>query len=573
MKLFNLIRILCILAIMPFCANNLYAENALYIPSITIQAGIEQMLSINLANTDDITAVQFDMKLPDGFSVNTYVNEDDETVPHIQLTERKKSKHQISCTETDDGCFRIVVLSMSNQTFRDNDGALVNVAVTASSSLSSGLYSISLSNIHLVTIVNGVQGDRIDQSDYTSAIAVDNESMSEDVDVRLSLETSSLSAGRKNQILSIALTNSIEITAFQFDMVLPQGITVNDYVNDDAEIVPDITLTGRKSASHQINSNRHDDGSYTVVVMSMKNKSFSGNSGTVVDLNVNVPLTMEGEYTVSLNNIHIVPLVNGAPGVRIDQEDVNFNFRVENNGGGESGGEDVEPEGSMVFFTEFLNLQPGEVGLLNINMKNEDEVCSFQFKLNLPDGIYIVKEYNEDDEYIEAISLSERKKSSHNLTFKQTDDGGYFLISYSLSNATYRDNSGAIVSVKVKADEEIQPGNYGVIISDAIMVTPEEKRYEIEDYRGIISITAENVSGFEELRNEISFFFYESAISVTGLLDGDFVELYTLQGIRIASAICYNGNVTVDCQGFENQVIIATVIRDNKYIKSIKVNL
>ncbi len=573
MKLFNLIRILCILAIMPFCANNLYAENALYIPSITIQAGIEQMLSINLANTDDITAVQFDMKLPDGFSVNTYVNEDDETVPHIQLTERKKSKHQISCTETDDGCFRIVVLSMSNQTFRDNDGALVNVAVTASSSLSSGLYSISLSNIHLVTIVNGVQGDRIDQSDYTSAIAVDNESMSEDVDVRLSLETSSLSAGRKNQILSIALTNSIEITAFQFDMVLPQGITVNDYVNDDAEIVPDITLTGRKSASHQINSNRHDDGSYTVVVMSMKNKSFSGNSGTVVDLNVNVPLTMEGEYTVSLNNIHIVPLVNGAPGVRIDQEDVNFNFRVENNGGGESGGEDVEPEGSMVFFTEFLNLQPGEVGLLNINMKNEDEVCSFQFKLNLPDGIYIVKEYNEDDKYIEAISLSERKKSSHNLTFKQTDDGGYFLISYSLSNATYRDNSGAIVSVKVKADEEIQPGNYGVIISDAIMVTPEEKRYEIEDYRGIISITAENVSGFEELRNEISFFFYESAISVTGLLDGDFVELYTLQGIRIASAICYNGNVTVDCQGFENQVIIATVIRDNKYIKSIKVNL
>ncbi len=566
MKQFKLIQVACISVLMLFLANNLFAENALYIPATSISAGEAQTLSVSLKNKDEITAIQFDIKLPSGFSVNTYVNEDEETVPDIQLTERKKSKHQLSCTQMGEGSYRVVVISSTNQTFRDNDGALVNISVTASTTLSSGQYNVSLRNIHLVPMANGVQGERIDQTDCTTQITLNNASQSTDVDVQLSVSTSTLNAGVNNQTLSVALTNNIEVTAFQFDIVLPAGITVNDYVNEDDETVPNITLTSR-SAKHQLSCNPYANGLYKVVVISTANKAFSGNSGNIVDLDVNIPLTMGGDYTVSLSNIHIVPLVNGTPGVRIDQSDVTHTITIVNEGGGEE-----EPEGSMVFFTESLNLLPGEEDILNINMNNEKSVCSFQFNLTLPEGISVVKEYNEDDEYVESINLTERKKSTHDLSVKQTEDGSYFLMSYSLSNATYRDNSGTIIKVKVKADESMKLGNYGVVISNAIMVTPDEQRYEIEDYNGTISIT--RVNNLETVESDILFSLCESILSVTGLSNGDVVNVYTLQGLKIASAVCTNGIVTINCKGFmENNIMIATIVRDGQTIKSTKFNL
>ncbi len=568
MKRFQLIKITCLLVVMLLGSTNLFAENALYIPDTSINAGEAQTLSVSLRNTDEITAVQFDIKLPNGFSVNTYMNEDEETVPNIQLTERKKSKHQLSCTQMGEGSYRVVVISSSNQTFRDNDGALVNISVTASTTLSAGQYEVALREIHLVPIVDGAQSERIDQANCTTQVTLNNASQSTDVDVQLLVSTSTLNAGVNNQTLSVALTNNIEVTAFQFDIVLPAGITVNDYVNEDDESVPNITLTSRKSTNHQMICNPYANGLYKVAVISYENKAFVGNSGNVIDFDVNVPLTMAGDYAVSISNIHIVPLVNGTPGVRIDQSDVTHTINIVNEGGGE----DEEPEGSMAFYTESLNLLPGEEDLLHINMKNEEDVCAFQLNIKLPEGVSIVKEYNEDDEYVESITLTERKKSTHSLTFKQTADGGYFLFSNSSSNQTYRNNSGAIVNIKVKADESMKLGNYGVVISKAIMVTPDEKRYEIEDYNGTISIT--RVNSIEYVSGDIMFTLCESTLSVRGLMDGDCVYVYTLQGLKIASAVCTSGAVSIDCKGLmDNQIMIATVVRDGQTVKSTKFNL
>ena len=107
---------------------------------------------------------------------------------------------------------------------------------------------------------------------------------------------------------------------------------------------------------------------------------------------------------------------------------------------------------------ESLSLKPGATAELKIDMTNNVDVCSFQFNIKLPDGVTVVKELNEDEELVEAISLTSRKKSSHDLTFKKTEDGSYFLLAYSLSNATFRDSSGAIVTMKVKAAEGLAEG-------------------------------------------------------------------------------------------------------------------
>lgn len=525
-------------------------SNAFYIPSTTLSAGAQQTLNINLKNENEITAFQFDLTLPSGITVNTMLNDDDEQVPNVQLTDRKKSKHQLSCIQQEDGSYRIVVISMSNQTFRDNDGAIVAVNVTASSTMSSGSYYAKLSNIHIVPIADGAQGERIDQPDYTTNINVTNASEDGDEDTKLYISTNSLVAGGNSQNIGIALSNSIDVTAFQFDITLPKGMTIENYLNDDDETVPNVQFTTRKKSSHSISCNYRGDNRYTVVVLSMKNQAFGGNDGDVVSIKVNVPLSMSGNQQVSLSNIHIVPLVNGSQGIRIDQPDVTHNINISNEGGGNT------PTGANTITVEPLTLRAGETGVLNINMNNEDDICSFQLNIKLPDGISIIKEYNEDDEYVESINLTNRKKSSHELSFKETEDGGYFLIAYSLSNSTFRNNSGAIVSIKVKADADMQDGNYGVVLSNVLMVTPDERKIEQESHNGTLTITSE--VGIDDVLNEgnIHITLVGTTIVIDGLPQSGYVELYNTSGQKLAAEKGNEGKTTIDCSAYKNHTII-----------------
>lgn len=541
-------------------------SNAFYIPSTTLNAGAQQTLNINLKNENEITAFQFDLTLPSGIVINTMLNDDDEQVPNVQLTARKKSKHQLSCIQQEDGSYRIVVISMSNQTFRDNDGAIVAVNVTASSTMSSGSYYAKISNIHIVPMTEGAQGERIDQPDYTTNINVTNASEGGDADTKLHVSTNNLVAGGNAQNLGIALCNSIEVTAFQFDITLPKGMTIENYLNDDDETVPNVQLTTRKKSSHSISCNYRGDNRYTVVVLSMKNQAFGGNDGDIVSIKVNVPLAMSGNQQVILSNIHIVPLVNGSQGIRIDQPDVTHNISIDNEGGGNT------PTGANTITVEPLTLRAGETGVLNINMNNEDEICSFQFNLKLPEGINIIKEYNEDDEYVESINLTSRKKSSHELSFKQTEDGGYFLIAYSLSNTTFRNNSGAIVSIKVKADAGMQDGNYGVVLSNVLMVTPDERKIEQEDYSGTLTITSED--GIDDVITDgnIQISLVGSTIVIDGLPQSGFAEFYNISGHKLATVRGNGGKTTIDCSAYKNQTLIVKAT-NKKEIKTIKFNL
>ena len=541
-------------------------SNAFYIPSTTLSAGAQQTLNINLKNENEITAFQFDLTLPSGITVNTMLNDDDEQVPNVQLTDRKKSKHQLSCIQQEDGSYRIVVISMSNQTFRDNDGAIGAVNVTASSTMSSGSYYAKLSNIHIVPIADGAQGERIDQPDYTTNINVTNASEDGDEDTKLYISTNSLVAGGNSQNIGIALSNSIDVTAFQFDITLPKGMTIENYLNDDDETVPNVQFTTRKKSSHSISCNYRGDNRYTVVVLSMKNQAFGGNDGDVVSIKVNVPLSMSGNQQVSLSNIHIVPLVNGSQGIRIDQPDVTHNINISNEGGGNT------PTGANTITVEPLTLRAGETGVLNINMNNEDDICSFQLNIKLPDGISIIKEYNEDDEYVESINLTNRKKSSHELSFKETEDGGYFLIAYSLSNSTFRNNSGAIVSIKVKADADMQDGNYGVVLSNVLMVTPDERKIEQEDHNGTLTITSE--VGIDDVLNEgnIHITLVGTTIVIDGLPQSGYVELYNTSGQKLAAEKGNEGKTTIDCSAYKNHTIIVKTT-NSEGIKTKKFNL
>lgn len=474
--------------------QTIWADCRLSLVPVSMNAGGKGELIVNLTNTEEVTAFQFDLRLPVGVNIATTVNDDEETVLDVSLTDRKKSSHKVTCSQQDDGRYTVAVLSSKNQSLKNSEGAVVNIRIAASASLNSGSYTALLENIHIVPLTNGMPGTRIDQDNVEGTINVANASQSDDVVANLSFATSQLTAGG-NQQIEVALENNIEITSMQFDVTLPEGLTLNTVMNEDEEQVLDAQLSSRKHSSHTINCARQEDGSYRIVILSSKNKALNGTSGTVVTLGVSVPLTMNGTVNVALANIHLVPLVNGSPGIRIDSEDVSQTITVSNQGGGN------EPTGPVAMTIAALTMQPGETSVLYIDMTNDRNITSFQCKVTLPDGINVVKEYNDDDEYVEAISLtSDRKKSSHDLSFKKTDDGGYFLLAYSATNATFKGNSGHLVSIKVKADENMAEGTYGVVLSGVVMNTPEEEKFTQEDYSATITIG--NGSGIDAIANE-----------------------------------------------------------------------
>ena len=112
--------ILAILAAMP----NVQARDRLYLDDFDLTPGTEASLQVKLDNDTAYSALQTDLYLPEGVTV---MIEDDEYV--IDLTRRKSRSHVLMANKQDDGAIRIVITSLSSQTFSGNSGALFTVTL------------------------------------------------------------------------------------------------------------------------------------------------------------------------------------------------------------------------------------------------------------------------------------------------------------------------------------------------------------------------------------------------------------------------------------------------------------
>jgi len=88
--------------------------------------------------------------------------------------------------------------------------------------------------------------------------------------------------------VNISLVNESEYVAFQFDLYLPDSLTVESYSADRSRIPESTTLS----------MSRQQDGSYRFVTMAINGDTIAGTSGTIVTLNVRAHAEMAfGERT------------------------------------------------------------------------------------------------------------------------------------------------------------------------------------------------------------------------------------------------------------------------------------
>ena len=101
----------------------------------------------------------------------------------------------------------------------------------------------------------------------------------------------------ETQTVSIMLDNETTYTAFQTDIYMPGGLTIE---MEDGDYIFD--LTDRKSRDHMISSQPQADGAIRVISYSNRINPFSGNNGALVTFNVTAGTDFTAPATIALRN-------------------------------------------------------------------------------------------------------------------------------------------------------------------------------------------------------------------------------------------------------------------------------
>lgn len=131
--------------------------NRLYIPELKISRGSEATLSVFMDNTEEVTAVEFTLELPDGFTI----------LPNTSLLSERATNHQITARKLKNGKYKFVILSQDNSIFKDIAGRLFSVRLQASESVTDeGNYLPILSSVVMsaksgANIMQEIDGGRI----------------------------------------------------------------------------------------------------------------------------------------------------------------------------------------------------------------------------------------------------------------------------------------------------------------------------------------------------------------------------------------------------------------------------
>ena len=250
-------------------AGKVFADN-LTIESVTMKAGETKQVAINLTNPDkQYAAFQFDLVLPDGITVAT----NSKGKPTASLNEKRIEDHTLTVSDKGDNTYTLIAYSMNNEEFSGKSGALVYVTLAADKNVSSGKKKISLKS-QVLTEASGKQSKLSDAS-FDLQIDEDAPVVTND---KLTIESVTMKAGETKQV-AINLTNpDKQYAAFQFDLVLPDGITVA--ANSKGK--PTASLNEKRIEDHTLTVSDKGNNTYTLIAYSMNNEEFSGKSGALV---------------------------------------------------------------------------------------------------------------------------------------------------------------------------------------------------------------------------------------------------------------------------------------------------
>ncbi len=344
-------------------------DNIVYFKKSKLVANSTTTIPLYLNNKNEITAVQFDMILPEGMTIgDVSVNESD--------GRGSSSTHTVGVSVLENGQVRVLCYSPSLAVFSGETGAILNVPLSVAENVENGSYYIQFNNIILtekggekhtvsnyasaIEVTETVNGDcngdgAVDVADIVavanhilgnssasfivSAADVNGDGAVDVADIvslanlllhpqnarcmhansRLSAKSSSssnidalritpfvLAEGGASETLSMDLYNTTEdFTAFQCDLYLPEGITVDKNKKGTAYKISFNQDEERTDAScHTLSAALQKDGAIRMICYSMNNDVFAGLEGALVDIPLTSENTMKnGFYNFTIKNV------------------------------------------------------------------------------------------------------------------------------------------------------------------------------------------------------------------------------------------------------------------------------
>ena len=296
----------------------------------------------------------------------------------------------------------------------------------------------------------------------------------------------------KQATLSLNLTNEDELIAFEFDLQLPDGITIAKDEDND----PIATLSSRAS-KHSLAVSEKGNGLYHFLCYSGENKIFSGNEGELLTIELlcdgNIAV---GTYQATVKNI----IFSDVDKNKITPADITFDLEVieaepgDVNKDGEINVMDVVEmvayimgDGAEGFVFAAADLYPdGAINvmdlvnlvdlIMNSSASNAREWTDNSMSLStLADGVVSVKVNNPEQyvasEFIVEVSAGQTLETvtadkHHRVTCSQLDDSHYKVMTYSSANSTF--NSDALVQLHISGEGMVN-------VHDALLVDESRK--------------------------------------------------------------------------------------------------
>ena len=312
----------------------------------------------------------------------------------------------------------------------------------------------------------------------------------------LSVSLITIAPGEAKQI-NIALTNSDrKYAAFQFDLQLPEGITIAK--DDNNKLIA--SLDNSRKVDHSFTISDLGDNKYRLLAYSMTNSAFLGTNGAIV----NISVISDATITDGIKKAYLKSQVfTDANGNQYNLDELAFNIEI------------ATPVNDKLSVADITMPAEGKKQI-EIALNNSDRnYAAFQFDMELPDGLTILKDGN--DKFV--ASLNTGRISDHSLTVSKLSGNVYRVLSYSMTNAEITGSNGALINISINSAEDIDDGQYVAKLKSLVFTDASGKQYNLTDATFNISIvtpviTAENKTREYGLDNPE--FTYSSDVEISG---------------------------------------------------------
>ena len=303
--------------------------------------------------------------------------------------------------------------------------------------------------------------------------------------------------------LQINMSNEDTFTAYQFDLVLPNGITLAK--DEKGKYI--VTLSNRHyDNTHQVTIDDIGDNTFRFVCVSLNTSVINGNDGAIltVSLKANNGIA-EGELNATIKNV----ILTTADETKMKPKDSSFTIKTKTllkgdaDGDGEIDVTDVvstinyiigNPSAKFNFLAADLN-EDGEVDIFDVMMainlvfSQKNSSRSLTRATGGSEEQAIVKAADDriifgvndasrftafqfDVEVVNGVELKEvclNADTHHDLQFVRIGEDSYRVIGVSMDNSTLTTNGNDFVELRLSKECDAQ-------ISNIVFVTPDETK-------------------------------------------------------------------------------------------------